>query len=167
MNYDSKVLTDKGYVPIQDLKKGYNVKALSVGFVPINMIGKRDIYHPASTERTKDQLYTCSAPEYEEVFEPLVITGSHAILVGRFMKGEKERTIEILGNTYVKDNKFRLPACIDDRSSVYDVPGDYTIYNLALDNDDYYSNYGIYVNGLLVESCSKRYLKELSNMKLI
>ena len=27
--------------------------------------------------------------------------------------------------------------------------------------------YGIYANGLLVESCSQRYLKELSNMDLI
>lgn len=30
-----------------------------------------------------------------------------------------------------------------------------------------YINYGIYANGLLVESCSKRYLKELSNLTLI
>ena len=28
-------------------------------------------------------------------------------------------------------------------------------------------NYGIYANGLLVETCSKRYLKELSNMNFI
>lgn len=28
-------------------------------------------------------------------------------------------------------------------------------------------NYGIYANGLLVESCSRRYLKEMSNMSLI
>jgi hypothetical protein len=28
-------------------------------------------------------------------------------------------------------------------------------------------NYGIYANGLLVESCSKRYLAELSGMKLL
>jgi len=28
-------------------------------------------------------------------------------------------------------------------------------------------NYGIYANGLLVESCSKRYLIELSKMEII
>lgn len=42
-----------------------------------------------------------------------------------------------------------------------------TIYHLALENESYYNNYGIYANGLLVESCSQRYLKELSNMELI
>jgi hypothetical protein len=28
-------------------------------------------------------------------------------------------------------------------------------------------NYGIYANGLLVETCSKRYLSELSNMRIL
>ena len=60
-----------------------------------------------------------------------------------------------------------LPACVDDRASVYETPGLYTIYHLALENENYLSNYGIYANGLLVETCSKRYLKELSNMTLI
>jgi hypothetical protein len=44
---------------------------------------------------------------------------------------------------------------------------DYTIYHFALENDNYYMNYGVYANGLLVETCSKRYLTELSNMELI
>lgn len=58
-------------------------------------------------------------------------------------------------------------ACIDERTKVYQKRGYQTIYHLALENDYYYGNYGIYANGLLVESCSKRYLKELSNMTLI
>jgi hypothetical protein len=41
------------------------------------------------------------------------------------------------------------------------------IYHIALENDDPYMNYGIYANGLLVESCSKRYLKELSKMRIL
>jgi hypothetical protein len=38
---------------------------------------------------------------------------------------------------------------------------------LALENGDDNMNYGIYANGLLVEACSKHYLKEHSNMLLI
>jgi hypothetical protein len=74
--------------------------------------------------------------------------------------------MELLGDIYVTEKKYRLPACVDERASVYEVPGDYTIYHIALENDNYYWNYGIYANGLLVESCSKRYLKELSGMDL-
>ena len=90
------------------------------------------------------------------------------ILVDNFISEEqKEKVIEVNGNIYVTDNKYRVPVCVDPRSSVYENPGNYTIYHLALENDDYYMNYGIYANGLLVETCCKRNLKELSNMTLI
>jgi hypothetical protein len=133
------------------------------------MIGKREIYHICCEERIRDQLYKCSQEQYPEVFEYLIITGCHSILVDNFRNEEqKEKTIEVNnGRLCVTDGKYRLPACVDDRTTVYETPGNYTIYHLALENQDYYMNYGIYANGLLVETCSKRYLKELSNMELI
>ena len=165
---DSKILTDKGYILIQDLRKGDLVKTLLHDYKPIDMIGKRDIYHPASKERIKDQLYKCSQTEYPEIFEPLILTGCHSILVDGFTSEEqREKVLEVNGDIFGTDNKYRLPACADEKASVYEIPGSYTIYHLALEHDNYYSNYGIYANGLLVETCSKRYLKELSNMLLI
>jgi hypothetical protein len=132
------------------------------------MIGKRDIYHPNLDVRIKDQLYKCSKIKYPEIFEDLIITGCHSLLVDNFINDEqKEKVIEITGEIYVTDNKYRLPICADNRSSIYEIDGIYTIYHLALENENYYMNYGIYANGLLVETCSKRYLKELSNMELI
>jgi len=165
---DTKILTNKGYILIQDLRKGDLVKTLKHDFKPIDMIGKREIYHPALKERIKDQLYKCSSSEYSELFEALVITGCHSILVDEFIsKEQEEKTIEINSKIYLTDDKYRLPACADERASVYETPGKYTIYHLALDNNDYYMNYGIFANGLLVETCSQRYLKELSGMTLI
>jgi hypothetical protein len=165
---DTKILTDKGYVKIQELKKGDLVKTVKHDYKPIFMIGKRDIYHPMCQDRIKDQLYKCSQDKYPEVFEDLVLTGCHSILVDKFVsEEERATTIEVNGNVYGTDNKYRLPACVDERAVVYDKPGNYTIYHLALENENYYKNYGIYANGLLVESCSKRYLKELSNMVII
>jgi hypothetical protein len=165
---DTKILTDKDYKSIQDLRKRDLVKTLKHGFLPIDMIGKKEIYHIASTERIKDQLYKCSKDQYPELTEDLIITGCHSILIDEFISEEqREKTIQVNGDTYVTDCKYRLPACVDERTTVYEKPGTYTIYHLALENDDYYMNYGIYANGLLVETCSKRYLKELSNMTLI
>jgi sugar lactone lactonase YvrE len=165
---DTKILTDKGYKAIQDLRKGDLVKTLKHDFKSIDMIGKREIYHPALQTRIKDQLYKCCKDKFSEIFEPLVITGCHSILIDSFTSEEqKEKVIEVHGKIYVTDNKYRLPACCDYRASIYEIVGNYTIYHLALENDDYYMNYGIYANGLLVETCSKRCLKELSNMTLI
>ena len=164
---DSKLLTNIGYRPIQELRKGDLIKTLKNGFVPIDMIGARDIYHTAHVDRVKDQLYVCSQDKFPEVFEDLVITGCHCILVDDFKEGEREKTKEVNGKIYVTDNKYRLPACVDERTRIYDKDGIYTIYHIALENTDYYMNYGVYANGLLVETCSKRYLKELSQMKLL
>lgn len=137
------------------------------GYLPIYMIGKREIYHEASTERIKNQLYTCSKEKYPEIFEDVIITGCHSILVFPFAnEEERTKTIEVNGDTYVTDGLYRLPACADSRASVYEKPGTYTIYHFSLENDNYYSNYGVYANGLVVESCSKRMLKEISNMTI-
>jgi hypothetical protein len=111
-------------------------------------------------------LYKCSKEKYQ-IFEDLIITGCHSILVFPFAnEEERNKTIEVNGDTYVTDGLYRLPACADSRASVYETPGTYTIYHFSLENDNYYSNYGVYANGLVVESCSKRMLKELSNMTI-
>jgi hypothetical protein len=110
-------------------------------------------------------LYKCSKNNFPELTEDLVLTGSHSILVDEFINDkQREDTIKINKQIYVTDGKYRLPACVDERTEIFEIPGLYNIYHIALENENYYSNYGIYANGLLVESCSKRYLKELSNM---
>jgi hypothetical protein len=80
---------------------------------------------------------------------------------------EKEETKKINGNIFITENKYRLPACADERTSVYETVGTFTIYHFALENEDLRMNYGIYANGLLVETCSIRYMKELSMLLLI
>jgi hypothetical protein len=131
------------------------------------MIGKKEIYHPAYSYRNKDQLYICSQSKYPELFDDLIITGMHSILVDQFINNERDQVINLIGDIFTTDDKYRLPACIDNRTQPYDKAGIYNIYHIALENDNYYYNYGIYANGLLVETCSQRYLKELSNMELI
>jgi hypothetical protein len=159
---------EEKYVPIETLRKGDLIKTFKSGNKAIDMIGFSKMTHNVETNRIKDQLYKCSQKEYPDLLEDLVITGCHSILVDKFESDEqKEETIKINGKIYVTDKKYRLPACVDERASVYELPGTYTIYHLALENDDYYMNYGIYANGLLVETCSKRFIKEISNIILI
>jgi len=157
---DTQILTLQGYKRIQDLKPGDLVKTLKHEFVPIYKIGFSETHHPCNLEeRVKDQLYKCSNDKYPEVFEDLILTGCHSILVDTFdSKEQEDKSVELNGDLYVTDDKYRLPVCLDERATVYDVSGNHTIYHMALENDDYYMNYGIYANGLLVESTSKRFM---------
>ena len=164
---NTKILTSNGYLSIQDLRKGDLIKTLKNGYKAIDMIGKREIYHPVNEQRIKDQLYRCKKENYPELTEDLIITGCHSILVDWLIQEQGENIMKDFGDIYETEDKARLPAYLDEKASVYEVPGTYTIYHLALENDDYYGNYGIYANGLLVESCSKRYLLEYSNMELL
>ena len=161
----AQILTNDGYRPVEQLRKGDLIQTVEHGFLPIDMIGKREIVHEALNERIKNQLYRCN---HEDVFDELVITGCHSILVEDFFSEEqREKTMEYnKGRVFITDNHYRLPAFLDDRTSVYEPAGTYTIYHFALENEDYYMNYGVYANGLLVETCSKRYLKEKANMSL-
>ena len=165
---DTKILTHKGYRPIQDLRKGDIVKTLGRGYKQIDIIGTTTIEHLALPDRTKNQLYKCSKSEYPDLFEPLVITGCHSILVDEFLNHEEEiNTLDILGKICATEKKFCLPAAADQRASVYETPGTYEIYHLALENEFSFMNYGIYANGLLVESCSKKALNEYRQMTLL
>ena len=165
---DSLILTNKGYCPVQYLRKGDLIKTINHGFLPIDMIGCREINHLAIDQRIKDQLYKCSKEQYPELLEDLILTGCHSILVNEFSSLEERKKVkEMNSGLFRTENVFRLPTCLDNRACVYEIKGKYKVYHLALENVNDYLNYGIYANGLLVESCSKRCLKEYSNMKLI
>lgn len=157
---DTQILTINGYKSIQDLRKGDLIKTSKNGYKPIYKIGTNKIIQQSTSKRIKDQLYKCSTDSYPELFEDLVITGSHCILVDSF-KNEKEKQNAInvnMNKLCVTEDKYRLPACVDERTTIYEELGTHNIYHFALENDEYCENYGVYANGLLVESTSKRFI---------
>jgi hypothetical protein len=164
----TKILTDKGYMLIQDLRKGDLVKTVSSDFKKIEHIGHSKMYHNANDVRSKNKLYRCPTSEYPELTEDLIITGCHSILVKQFKDHEQmEKTQDVLGKIYVTEAHYRLPACVADRTKIFDEEGVHTIWHFSLEHDNYYANYGIYANGLLVETTSNRMMVELSGMTLL
>jgi hypothetical protein len=164
---DTKILTDKGYVLIQNLRKGDLVQTLLDGLKPIDIICKTEIYHIASEERIKDQLYKYTSEHYPEILEDLILTGGHSILVDNLDETLKTQMNNIINeDERMIDNKYRLLTFIDENTTVYESKGNHMIYHFALEGD-YYKNYGVYANGLLVEACSQFYLKGEHNMTII
>jgi hypothetical protein len=151
------------YVPVETLTKGTLVKTSLHGYKPVVLIGKGTIQNPGDDQRTQNRLYKCSTSNYPELNDDLYITGCHSILV--FPATEKQlHDIQSAGKVYVTDKKYRMMAYIDERAEPWNSDGLYTIWHFALEHSDETMNYGVYANGLLVETCSIRFLKNKSNM---
>jgi hypothetical protein len=156
------------YVPVEELKKGTLVKTSLHGYKPVVLLGKGTIRNPGNDERTENRLYKCSPSKYPQLKDDLYITGCHSILEFPITDKQKEDTIKHLGRLFVTDNKYRLMACVDERAEPWNSEGSFVIWHFALENRDEGMNYGVYANGgLLVETCSIRFLTNKSNMTLI
>jgi hypothetical protein len=143
----TEILTDKGYVPVQELAKGDLVQTLKYDCKKIVKIEK--------TVATKGQiLCKCSKKMFPELFADLFVSLSQNFLITEFQNNEqREKVVRLLGDTFVTDNKFKLPACLDERTEIYELIDDsFNMYSIVLENNDGHTTYGICANGLLVES---------------
>lgn len=154
----TKILCENGYIPIEDLKQGDLVKTLLKGYVPIDTIKASSIYNSGDNKRVRDRLYILSRYFYKELFEDLVVTGPHSVLVDSLTSIQQQRIKSEFGHLFVTDNKYRLPVYIDDKSITYRKEGTFEIYHICLNHENEEYNYGIFANGLLVESCCKKHI---------
>jgi hypothetical protein len=170
-NEDSKILClidgQEKEVLVQNLYNGVLVKTFYSGYKPVCMIGTSVLYNPGTDERFNDRLFICKKEKYPELNEDLIITGCHSILVDEITPLQREKIIKQMGAIYETENNYRLNAILDERAEPYNCAGKFNIYHIALEHDNYIANYGVYANGLLVETCSKRFLKEMSKMRLL
>jgi hypothetical protein len=156
------------YIPIESMQIGTLVKTSRDGYKKVELIGNGTIYNPENSDRIENRLYKCATSKYPELSEDLIITGCHSILEFPITEKQKEDTIKILGKLFATDNKYRLMACVDERAEPWVSEGNFTIWHIALENADDGMNYGVYANGgLLVETCSIRFLKNKSNMTFV
>jgi hypothetical protein len=156
------------YVPIEELNNGTLVKTSLDGYKQVVLIGKGSIQNPGDNERTENRIYKCSTTKYPQLKDDLYITGCHSILEFPITEKQNKDIIKHLGKLFVTDKKYRLMSFLDDRAEPWNSKGEYTIWHFALENNNEQMNYGVYANGgLLVETCSIRFLKQKSNMTFI
>jgi hypothetical protein len=155
------------YVPIETMCTGTLVKTSRDGYKKVELIGKNGIVNPGHDERIADRLYKLSPSNYPDLKENLFITGGHSVLVDKITDKEREGLIKHIGNIYVTDKKYRLTAMVDERAEPWASEGTYTIWHFALEHEDIRMNYGVYANGLLVETCSINTMRTKSNLSLL
>lgn len=151
---NTKILTNNGYVTISNLRKGDLIQTHFHGFVPIKSIGYSKLYNDTMNVRKKACLYKYSSTKHPELFEDLIITGSHSVLIDN-LTDEEEQNI-ILNNIEVKkiDGKYRLMSFLDKRSEQYNIEKVHNVWHFALEHSDESAQYGVYANGMLVETTS-------------
>jgi len=171
---DTKILcyvdNEEKYIPVQDMKKGTLVKTSMNGYIPVHSIGHAKIFNPANKLRGLNRLYKCTKAMYPEITEDLVITGCHSILmdIEKLTPELKEKTKELTGREELTtDTKWRLMAVLDERAEPFEEEGTFTIWHFALDHFDEFMNYGVYANGLLVESCDINMMREHSGLEMV
>lgn len=177
--YDVESNEDR-YLCIEDLKPGMLVVTHHHGYVPIDLIGYREVFNPglaSNTERTKNRLYVYRGAGLVGGglgggcvgIGDLVITGCHSLLVDSLTMPEMNAMrSECDGKLYQTDDKYRLMAyAATNHTEIYDYDGQAVIWHLALKHEDRYMNYGVYANGVLVETCSRRMLEEYSEMTFV
>lgn len=168
-NKDTKILCLKDnkeiYIQIQDIRKNDLVKTYKHGFLKVHTIANSHIHNPKNDFRTAYRLFKYSKTNNTELSDDLFLTGGHSILVDTLTDEYKNLTNDYFGHLPLTDDKYRLLTVFNDKAEPYLTEGIFTVYHIALENSNLNNNYGIFANGLLVETCSINYIK--INMTII
>lgn len=157
------VQSEKGedcYLPIEEIKAGDKVWTYYWGYIPVAKNGYLVLDYQKTNSNKGNRLYFYSKEKLHGLTEDLVLTGYHSVLVPYFTDKQREETLELFGKIYITDKLARLAICLDERAQLYEKEGQYKVYHLALENTDYYTNYGILANGMLTETTSLRMFEE-------
>ena len=158
---------DEEYVPVETLRRGDIIRTVNHGYKAIELIGSREIESPLAIEKESSRLYWFRKSKISGLREDLCVTGDHCILHKSITDAKKDQVLGYMGDIYITEGHYRVPAFLDDRSEPYEDSAPATIWHFALENPNIYHNYGVMANGLLVESSSLHYMYKYSNMRLI
>jgi len=156
------------YLPLEEIHTGETlVKTADDGYKRIYAIMHRSA--KPSSSKVQNRLFRCSHVQYpERVTRDLILTGGHSVLVDELSDDQKLRMAAVYGNDRIfitgsRIGKYRLLACADDHFEeipAAEITGDMkNVWHVVLENESEFANYGIYANGMIVESCSEYSMK--------
>lgn len=162
-NKGTKILCYKDgkerYIPVESLVKGILVKTYKHGYRPIQLM-KSNIYQLNSNS----DMAMYKMKKRGSMIADLEMTGYHAILVNKDdpkhckdIANQSENFTEWPDQSMFIENKYRLRSAFSSEFTKMQTKY-YTIYTFTIEGEE--EQYGIWANGLLVESTSKRIMKQ-------
>jgi hypothetical protein len=135
------------YRLIQDLVKGDLVKVYLHGYIPISVIKCGIMYNYPNNINCC--MYKMRKTADNNLIEDLIITGLHGILVDK--RSEKEETNPKWADFKIED-KFNVISAVSEKFEKVLDNNMYKYYNFALQKDNENIRYGVWANGILVET---------------
>jgi hypothetical protein len=137
-------------VPIEQIHVGDLVKTYKHGYLPVTLIGKGKLTNtPGNIWNT---MYTHNV-------SGLTITGNHGVLLDTLTETEKAKQLHIMKVKKLPtiDGKYVLFANFCEQFRQVSNTSEYTYYHLALeDKGDSLKKYGIWAEGVLTETTSRK-----------
>ena len=147
---NTQILCPTGFTCIKDLKKGDTVNTYKHGIKKIIFAGI------VTAEFNNDNGYVKNMYRMKKtdgMTNDLIVTGRHSILVDNWSSFNNVDKREQIPHSKI-DDKFLLVAGLSSMFNKETEVKNYTVYHIALEGDQ--PRYGIYANGILMESLDNR-----------
>ena len=162
---DSEILclidNEEKYVKVQEMKPNMLVKTHNEDYVAVDTIGWFMLDNQQNSERHPNGLYELTKEKYPELTNNLILTGNHCILVDK-LHAQPLNTYKFARHAKLH-NKHKLPCVANEHAIPYKKEGLHKIWSFCLQSEDKTKNFGIYANGMLVESTNKQ---DIDNFEL-
>lgn len=141
------------YVNISDLNVGDLVKTYKHGFKKIKLIGSNTLINNPNIPTRSMYRYKHAVDHHNN----LVVTGGHSILVDNLSDQENKRMSKYWNENHKIEDKFLLLSCCSDDFEQDTTDDKFKYYQIVLENEDKKTQYGVWGDGVLTETCCEEY----------
>jgi hypothetical protein len=147
---------EEEYIPIEHLKKGDLVKSYNHGYRKIDLISHSSMVNNPNVWNFC--MYKMKKTEKNGLLEDFIVTGGHSILVDDLAE-YKEKNDELFSCETPKiDDKYLLLSAVSKDFEKIENNKTYNYYHFILENNDNdEERFGIWANGILTETPSKKF----------